>query len=374
MRFLHTADWQIGMKAAHVGAVGGKVRDERLQAAQRVVSLAAEQQAEFIVIAGDTFEDNAVDRLLVQKVADILAKTSVPVYLISGNHDPLVAGSVWEHPAWERIADKVKILRSREPVEVPGGTLFPAPLTEKYSQQNPTAAIDARSATGITIGLAHGTVQGIQQGTLDYPIPRDAPQQYGLDYLAIGHWHSYAAFPATDGSVRMAYSGTHETTKFGERDSGQVLLVDIAVPRAVPKVTPLRTGGFKWEQLRRTIREPNDVRRLCEEIEAWLEPAKTLLDLRLDGLVVPSMQGELLRLEELTAARFCYSRCDSSLLVPSPQDERWVEELPAGVLRNTAASLRQWSDPAAVRPEGVSSVVATRALMELYRYWREAQG
>ena len=35
MRFLHTADWQIGMKAAHVGAVGGKVRDERLQAAQR---------------------------------------------------------------------------------------------------------------------------------------------------------------------------------------------------------------------------------------------------------------------------------------------------------------------------------------------------
>ena len=29
MKFLHTADWQIGMKAAHVGVIGQRVRDER---------------------------------------------------------------------------------------------------------------------------------------------------------------------------------------------------------------------------------------------------------------------------------------------------------------------------------------------------------
>jgi len=39
-RFIHTADWQIGMKAAHVGAVGQRVRAQRLKAAQRVVEVA----------------------------------------------------------------------------------------------------------------------------------------------------------------------------------------------------------------------------------------------------------------------------------------------------------------------------------------------
>jgi hypothetical protein len=27
VKFIHTADWQIGMKAAHVGAVGSRVND-----------------------------------------------------------------------------------------------------------------------------------------------------------------------------------------------------------------------------------------------------------------------------------------------------------------------------------------------------------
>ena len=33
MRFVHTADWQIGMRAAHVGGAGPRVREERLAAA-----------------------------------------------------------------------------------------------------------------------------------------------------------------------------------------------------------------------------------------------------------------------------------------------------------------------------------------------------
>jgi hypothetical protein len=39
MRFLHTADWQIGMKAAALGDAGARVREERLVAGRRVVEL-----------------------------------------------------------------------------------------------------------------------------------------------------------------------------------------------------------------------------------------------------------------------------------------------------------------------------------------------
>jgi metallophosphoesterase superfamily enzyme len=110
------------MRAAHVGAVGETVRRARLEAARRVVEVAQEQDAQFIVVAGDTFEDNAVDRLLVQKVADILGAFAGPVYLIAGNHDALVPGSVWEHPAWKSHRN-LQVLTTAAAVDIEGAFL-----------------------------------------------------------------------------------------------------------------------------------------------------------------------------------------------------------------------------------------------------------
>ena len=96
MKFLHTADWQIGMRAAHVGTAGVRVREARLEAARRVIQRGREAGVDFVVVCGDTFEDNGVDRVLVQKIVDILAGFGGLVYVTPGNHDPLVPGSVWE--------------------------------------------------------------------------------------------------------------------------------------------------------------------------------------------------------------------------------------------------------------------------------------
>jgi DNA repair exonuclease SbcCD nuclease subunit len=100
MKFFQTADWQLGMKAAQVGGAGERVRAERLKAVERIVRLAWDQAVDFILLAGDIFEDNAVERVLIQQTADLLGSVGLPVYLIPGNHDPLVPGSVWEHPSW----------------------------------------------------------------------------------------------------------------------------------------------------------------------------------------------------------------------------------------------------------------------------------
>ena len=190
MKFLHTSDWQMGMKADSVGLMADRVRAERLEAAKRVVQTAKEQGAEFILLTGDVFEDNAVDRLLVRKAGEILRAFPGSVYIIPGNHDPLSPGSVWEHGVWQE-ATNITVFRKPEPVELEGCILFPCPLHEKYSTKNPTAWINAKDVTKPAIGLAHGNVEGIPNGEPDYPIPRDAATRRGLDYLALGHWHSF---------------------------------------------------------------------------------------------------------------------------------------------------------------------------------------
>jgi len=360
MKFLHTADWQIGMKAADLGAAGERAREERLAAARRVVDAGRDRGVDFILVAGDLFEDNAVSRVLIQKIADILGQFRGPVFVIPGNHDPLVPGSVWEHSAWKSCGN-VRVLREEAPVELPGGVLFPCPARQKHSGRNPVAWIPPERTPDIRIGIAHGTVEGIRQDEPDYPILRDAARRSCLDYLALGHWHSYATYPDHEGFVRMAYSGTHETTRFGERDSGNALIVDIPEAGSPPLITPVRTGGLTWNIIEKELREAGDVQRLKEQLETLPDPGSTFVEVSLSGIIAADDREALAHLENILAARFLSGRLDTLRLRPMPEDDTWLAGLPPGVVREAAGRLRQLASAG-----GESSTIASRALMELY--------
>ncbi|MEN6549494.1 MAG: hypothetical protein ABFE07_25905 [Armatimonadia bacterium] len=63
VRFVHTADVQIGMKATEAGERGAALREARLEALRRTVALTRDRQADFLLIAGDLFENNQVKLL-----------------------------------------------------------------------------------------------------------------------------------------------------------------------------------------------------------------------------------------------------------------------------------------------------------------------
>lgn len=366
MKFVHTADWQMGMKAAQAGEAGARVREERLESARALLETAAEKGAEFILVAGDTFEDNGVDRVLVQKVSDMLGSFPGPVHVIPGNHDPLVPGSVWEHSSWGS-RENIRISRSAEPREIPGGVLYPCPVLEKHSGADPTSWIDTSGAEGIKLGLAHGTVEGIQTDEPDYPVPLDAADRLGLDYLALGHWHSLTEFAGAGGTVRTAYCGTHEPTRFGERDSGQALLVTIGSAGEAPVLERVRTARLEWLSMDEELSVEGDLERVRREIEQVEAPEDKLVRLVLKGLVRLRETGELERLGELIAARFLYGSIDYSNLRPVPETEQLLEVIPPGILMDAAKRILEFADPSCEeRPEGVSPEVATQALLELY--------
>jgi DNA repair exonuclease SbcCD nuclease subunit len=357
MRFLHTADWQVGMKATALGEAAARVREERLAAGRRIVEVAGQRGADFILIAGDLFEHNGVDRVLVQRAADILGSFGGPVFIIPGNHDPLTRGSVWEHPGWKGWGN-LHILREEGPVSVPGGTLYPCPVRESHSGRNPTAWIPVERGNTIRLGMAHGTVEGVRQDEPDYPIPRDTAERSGLDYLALGHWHSYTLYQGAGGAPRMAYSGTPEATGFGERESGLVLLVEIPGPGAPPVLAPVRTGRLEWTRIAEEVRGPGDLTRLRERLEGLASPDVTLVEVVLTGLLTARERDELVRIHEILQSRFFWGKVDAARLRPSPEDDAWIDDLPPGIIRQAAMRLRHGKDRS---PE-----LAARALMELY--------
>ena len=72
MRFVHTADWQIGMKAVHLGENPETARRARFQSARRIIEIAREQGADFLILAGDTFEHHGIERAKVREIAKLL--------------------------------------------------------------------------------------------------------------------------------------------------------------------------------------------------------------------------------------------------------------------------------------------------------------
>lgn len=362
IRFIHTADWQMGMKAGGLGEAAGVVRDIRLDSIRRLVEIGNEKDAELLLITGDLFEDNAVDRLLIRKVGELLAGFKGKVFITPGNHDPLVPGSVWDHPVWEENRN-IAVVRENEPIELENCTLYPSPLKQKYSTRSPVSWIDARDCPTIAIGMAHGNVEGLPDADPDFPIPQNAAEVTGLDYLGIGHWHSYKLYKDSRGAIRMAYSGTHETTKFGERENGNALLIEIQERGAAPKIEVVPTGKLVWRSMERTLESAGALNAIMSELNEINAPQNTLIRLRLGGLLFASDRKHLESIGEILNSRFLFGELRAEALIPAPEDDLWIEELPAGALREAAETIRR---QAMHGSDERARSVATRALLELF--------
>lgn len=366
MRFIHTADWQIGMPATHAGNSAQQVRTARLRTAQRICDLANQECVDFLLLAGDTFDNNSVDRQLIVEVGDILGSSAIPVFVLPGNHDPLQPGSVWEHPAWSTTTN-VTVLRERTPLHIAGGTLLPCPIYSRRSPEDPTSWITNESTDKIRIVVAHGNAGAdlmAEEG--GFPIALDTPARTNADYLALGHWHSKLLY-SSGGATRMAYSGTPEPTRFGETDSGNILLVKVPVRGAPPEIQTRKTAELRWKRIGagETITGPGTLAEIARNLAQMPDKEKTLIDIALSGLLFQRDRDELARIAR-TCSSFLSARLDTSALRPAPTDDDWVRHLPAGAIGATAARLQQMCSGS-----GDTAVIATQALLELYTF---AQG
>src|SRR5215831_16140315 len=101
--FLHTADLHLGLRITRFSMdVAKKIREARFQALEQIRSAAEQRKVDFVLIAGDLFDDHAVDADIAKRAFDLLESFPAPVYVLSGNHDPLLPGSVWDRPPWNK--------------------------------------------------------------------------------------------------------------------------------------------------------------------------------------------------------------------------------------------------------------------------------
>ncbi|MCD0422298.1 DNA repair exonuclease [Rubrivivax sp. JA1024] len=343
---IHTADWQIGRQyGGFEPEDAAALADARFAAVERIARLAADEQADAVLVAGDVFDAQGVSARTIRRMFNAMAPFSGPWVLIPGNHDAALAEGVWRHALRLNVVPaNVKLALEPGVVELPEAraAVLCAPLTQRHTYTDLTEAFDgwATPEGWLRLGLAHGAVQGLLAEDIDSanPVAPDRAERARLDYLALGDWHGAKRI-----GERCWYAGTPEQDRFKDNGAGQVLRVRIAGPGAVPEVEPLPLGRHRWRTLERRLAVPSDVEALVAELAAC--GADEVLQLTLTGTL--DLAGRA-RLDEAIAAaeaRVRALRCERGGLRLAPTAEDLAALHADGYLGEVLAELREADGP-----------------------------
>ncbi len=378
LKLLHTADWHLGRRFP------GFVREDaerkltraRVDVLERIFGLAERYEVDAVLCAGDLFDVPSPLPEWWEPLVEQLVKRNWalrPVFLLPGNHDPLLPDSIWARgsklrnalPPWVHVVDA-------SPLEVPlvgNAVLYAVPCTSKAGQRDPTELIPKRAAGDdrIRIGMVHGSTFDMKDCQTDFPISRDAAIDRGLDYLAIGDTHGFRFVPAERREPPTVYPGAPEPTAFDEKDAGKVALVFVNRRRKVT-VQPEAVATWTWEERHiatmaelRDLRARTDLDRrvlrlrveMCVPAPEYEEAERLLEDL--EGTVAKHGRVGVLQLER------------AGLVLETSSIDVYCKDFP-DVLRSAVERLREQAnteDPARAK-------VAERALFHLYRLGRKA--
>jgi DNA repair exonuclease SbcCD nuclease subunit len=299
MKFIHTADWQIGM-TFHGFKEKSRImmEDDRLEVIEAIGEYANKTQngIDFVLVCGDMFETPRVSEVLVKKTFKKIERIDRPVYVLAGNHE-------WQGTEYmfaskffleNKPANLHVLVAGVNTVEgLTGVEIIAAPLEGKEDEIDLVKAqIDLLNATtNIRIIAGHGSIDAIMPAGARKDLIAIAPIEKALidkkiHYVAMGDRHSTTKVGDTG---LIWYSGAPEPTSFTEDDQRNVLAVEISTDGTV-KVEKVEVGqwdfirlGTKFEQHQlRTKLDLADLEKLVDKIR---KHSKTAIKIYLDSVL-----------------------------------------------------------------------------------------
>jgi DNA repair exonuclease SbcCD nuclease subunit len=366
LTLVHTADWHLGMRFRGFSEDQElELMRARLDVVEQIFGVADRYEADAVLCAGDLFDEPKPDPKWSDGLAGLIARRASPqrpVFLLPGNHDPLLPDSVWDPagpfrrklPAHVHVIDRDDFTFQLKD----GAELYATPCRSSAQSKDIALALPARASGDerIRVGLVHGSTFEMDDYQTNFPIAPDAAVQRGFDYLAIGDTHGFRVFPPSDKPT--VYPSAPEPTTFGDKDPGHVALVFITQRRRV-RVEKERVAKWRWESirvesleaLRALAARPDLSQRVLELTVAASLPAAEYEE-------AERILGELAG-SEAVRPKVGILRCDRSRL---ELDTRNIDHLFADMPEAVLETVRRLQD----LETGPQADVARRALYHLY--------
>jgi exonuclease SbcD len=333
-RLLHMADVHLGARHDDLGPAAAAQRERQFAAFHRAVELAIAEKVDVVLICGDLFDSNGQPRRSVERAGTELSRLvdrRIPVVIIPGTHDCYEPSSIYrafdlpEMSGAQPDSNQVVVLTDTRPrVDFPEldltirGVVFPT----KRAPGSPLAGFataDDRKPLAYQVGMIHGSLAIPGKFDQDEVLFTEAEvAASGLDYLALGHWHSFREGRA--GKTTWAYSGAPEPVALDQDGAGQVLLVNLEKRDGATQVTveARPVGRTKFEKLEldaAAITSQSELERTLRERAS----ADGVLDVRLVGVKPDGLDLNVDELERQLQGAFLRLRVRDSSIAALPE-------------------------------------------------------
>ncbi|MCK5240827.1 metallophosphoesterase [bacterium] len=373
IRFLHTSDWQLGMTRRFLSEEAqARYTQARFDAIRTMGRIAKEKQCQFMVVCGDSFESNQVDRKTVVRAIEALKEVTVPIYLLPSNHDPLDAATVYRSSTFiEKKPDHVHIMENTESVQVGEAIeLVGAPWLSKRPNGNPIVNLlnELPPAVGIKrICVGHGIVDIFTpnkeaENVITVSKLESAILEGKVHFIALGDRHSLTKIGSGD---RIWYSGTPESTDFREDHSGSCQIVTMDGDHVTTE--EVKIGQWSFIEKLVDLNTKDDVESLRKKLEDVPNRERSVVKLEFKGSLTLSLYGVLQN--HILAAKdvLAGSVIKEDNLHVIPNDTDFID---LGFSGFADATVKRLQDK--INQGGTEGAVASDAFMLLLRLSKEA--
>lgn len=356
LRLLHTADVHLGARHADLGDQAAAQRERQFAAFKAAVDLALAEKVDLFLIAGDLFDSNTQPRRSVERVAaelKRLAEAKIRTVVIPGTHDVYDRSSLYRVHDLAALAgsgpddDLVTVLTPDRP-SVHLGTcdvVVHGPVfATKRAPHSPLRDLKVTPGDGATwhVGMVHGSLAIPDRTDRDeVVVTREEIEATGLDYLALGHWHS--AQQGKAGATTYAYSGAPEPVAVTQDGAGKVLLVELderAGTRTVA-IEERQVGRTRFEKLDIDAASLTDQPALVAQLAAKADP-DLVLDARLTGVRPDELDVSVEEVEDQLKGSFLKVRVrDQSVPALTEGILPSAETIPGAFIRNVEARIAE---------------------------------
>ncbi|TVP74640.1 MAG: DNA repair exonuclease, partial [Gemmatimonadales bacterium] len=259
MRFLHLADLHLDtLFAGRSREVRDRLRAASRDALSRGVDTALREEVDAVLLAGDVFDGERLsfvtERFLVEQLQR-LGEASIPVVMVTGNHDPGsgLAGSrriPWPPGVTVIAGPEPRTVSIHRPDGSLAGTVTGAGHPDARTGEDLSRRLappESRSTPAIALLHTHVTGAG---GAADHDryAPSELPflRSAGFDYWALGHIH---ARQELERMPAIWYAGNPQGRNPGEAGARGGLLVEVPARGATARVRFVELGSVRWELL-----------------------------------------------------------------------------------------------------------------------------
>lgn len=309
MKIIHCADLHLdsAMESSLTAAQAKIRRDELLDAYERMVSYAEDQGVSVILLCGDVFDKPHIRKAAKERFLDqIRLHPDIDFLYLQGNHD---RADFFSELSEEEFPANLKLFSRNDWTAYDYGDVVITGREIDESNQSTIAMDLILDGMKTNIVMLHGedTSSGAANG--GYSIDLSSLRGRNIDYLALGHIHSYRCERLDDRGV-CCYSGCLEGRGFDELgEKGFVLL---SVEDGKIESTFIPTSRRVFRELEIPVVPEDTMADIAARVEEQIQaiPGKDLVKVVFTGHTDMDFDIDRFRIGRMLSDRFFYDRCE----------------------------------------------------------------